>query len=181
MDFHFGFKVKQSLERLDAEVIKRVSTSRHLYASEEFIAMFGHFEGCTEEEIEALKQYQQVHYVPKIYQQFLEVAGHKSGGILFKGADANYECLKWLKAAAKTVLDECSDDHLLFLPEDAFVFLMYQSSEFSFFLTGEQQENPPVYNYHQCDEKFNKVAEHLSEWFEMRITEITKMVDEEFK
>jgi SMI1/KNR4 family protein SUKH-1 len=177
----FGNKIKEKLQKLDAEFVSRAKSNRSYWVSEEYLQEFGHFQGCSQDEIEALKEYQKVDFIPKIYREFLEAIGHKSGRILFKGGDASYKALKSLKPGAIFIIEDCKDQHSLTLPPDAFVFAMFQSSDFFFFQTSEHLDDPPVYYYQECMQEFAQVADHLSLWFESRITEIEEGLKTAFK
>ncbi|MBZ0319372.1 MAG: SMI1/KNR4 family protein [Anaerolineae bacterium] len=100
--------------------------------------------GCTEAEIEILMTNQGVTFLPELYRQFLLTLG-KQSGLLFQGTDAQYKYLMGMKEAAVELLQENGKPFAL--PADAFVFRMHQGYTFFYFLTGDKNENPPIYRY----------------------------------
>lgn len=81
--------------------------------------------------------------LPKAYQEFLLWMGHGAGQFL-RGSDCFFKHLPDLQEWAVELLQE--NNVLEPLPEDAFVFLMHQGYQFSFFRLSEG-DNPPTYSY----------------------------------
>jgi hypothetical protein len=179
MTANFGNTLKKTLQSLDRQVVERLKNGPRIWASDTYLREFGHFRGCSDEEIEALKGYQGVEFVPERYREFLAVMGHESGRLLFRGRYGNYEALKKLKTIGRDFVSANSDG--LKLPQDAFVFLMDQGTEFLFFTTEPRDNDPPVYLYHECDKEFTKIADRLSAWFEAEVARISEIVDKEFQ
>src|SRR5437870_1478125 len=74
-------------------------------------------EGCTEDEIESVKEFQNVTFIPEIYRQFLLYFGHGAGSLL-RGSDYSYE---WLSRLKKFAIGELQSEAGLTLPQDALV------------------------------------------------------------
>ncbi|MBR8826817.1 MAG: SMI1/KNR4 family protein [Gomphosphaeria aponina SAG 52.96 = DSM 107014] len=90
--------------------------------------------------------------LPSAYQEFLRIMGKGAGQHLFE-----------LQPAAVELLEE--NDFPQVLPQDAFVFLMHQGYQFSFFRLSEG-ENPPTYSYceGETQQDFIKSHERFSEF-----------------
>lgn len=98
--------------------------------------------GCTQDEVIQLEQELGV-WLPKAYQEFLLLMGYGRGKFL-RGSDCFFRDLPFLKDWAIELLEE--NNFPASLPEDAFVFLMHQGYQFSFFRVSEG-EDPPTYSY----------------------------------
>lgn len=98
--------------------------------------------GCTEDEVVELEEKLGI-LLPKAYQEFLLFMGHGAGRFL-RGSDYFFKDLLVLKHWALALLEENNFPESL--PEDAFVFLMHQGYQFSFFRVS-QGDNPPTYYY----------------------------------
>jgi len=98
--------------------------------------------GCSEGEIAKLEESSGVR-LPTKYKDFLKKIGNGAGGV-FRGTDIFLSAIVGLNEEAAALLKENGEDFSL--PIDAFVFLMHQGYEFSYFCASEG-ENPPVYQY----------------------------------
>ncbi|MFB2837368.1 SMI1/KNR4 family protein [Floridanema evergladense] len=98
--------------------------------------------GCTQDEVVELEEKLGI-LLPKAYQEFLLLMGHGAGRFL-RGSDCFFKDLLVLKRWAIELLEENNFPESL--PEDAFVFLMHQGYQFSFFRVS-QGDDPPTYSY----------------------------------
>ena len=111
--------------------------------------------GCTLEEIIQLELDLKIE-LPIAYREFLRIMG-KGAGKFLRGSDCFYSDLKDLQTGAVELLDENQFPQTL--PKDAFVFLMHQGYQFSFFRLSEG-ENPPIYFYCEGETKESFVKTH---------------------
>ncbi|MCQ3932518.1 MAG: hypothetical protein DPW16_18875 [Chloroflexi bacterium] len=125
--------------------------------------------GCTEDEIDQVKEFQEVSYIPAIYRDLLTVMGH-CGLSDFLMGDAYWEKLKstkglfeWFAKASK----------LTAYPQDILVFFDDLGQLFYFFRTKDHLDDPPVYSYPYgngpASSRFAKLSESLSEFFLSRL------------
>jgi hypothetical protein len=122
------------------------------------IAKKDHIIGCTQDEIRKLE----IHYkitLPKSYKDFLLTLGKRSGG--FCGdLLISYQFLFDLKVYALKILRYDNSD--LKLPDDTFVFNVYNDEGFSYFQTDINNDDPPVYVYQNGD--IVRDFKYFSEW-----------------
>jgi SMI1 / KNR4 family (SUKH-1) len=122
--------------------------------------------GCTQKEILQLEQQLGVK-LPTAYQEFLRIMG-KGAGQFLRGSDCFYDQLLDLQQAAGELLAE---NHFLGrMPDDAFVFLMHQGYQFSFFRLF-QGEDPPTYSYCEGEQQqsFIETHERYSEFLAIEV------------
>jgi hypothetical protein len=122
--------------------------------------------GCTPDEIEALKNYQGVDYIPEIYYQFLLELG-RGAGKLFRGSDYSYKYLPHLREDAKILFSEHKPP--LLLPDDAFVFFGHQGYIYYYFHTGNREDDPAVYSYQEGDSQVIRISDSLSQFYNKAI------------
>jgi SMI1/KNR4 family protein SUKH-1 len=105
-------------------------------------------EGASEEEIRELEKYAGGP-LPAVYKQFLKQLG-RSAGELFRGSDysVSQRFRLHLREHAEALLLRSNAPFVL--PKTAFVFLMSQGYQFSFFYIG-QGDDPGVYHYLEGD------------------------------
>jgi hypothetical protein len=151
----FGFKKK--LHECVAEM-----KQQNAY-KQEFLETLPKFEGYSPADVETVRIAQGVDYIPKTYDVYLLAMGHSNGGVLFWGADSSYGALKVAKESLRTILNQ--NDGAPSLPDNAFVFLSYQTADFFFFVAEKGIDDPPVYYFANPSEGFIQVAERLSGWF----------------
>lgn len=106
------------------------------------IATVEKIKGCSDNEIKELEK-EFGHGFPAIYREFLLAIGYRAG-LLFRGTEIFFGSIRGLIQYANELLGENQESFNL--PEDAFVFSMYQGYEFNYFRFSEG-ENPPVYQY----------------------------------
>jgi SMI1-KNR4 cell-wall len=111
--------------------------------------------GCTQDELIELEAQLGV-LLPKAYQEFLLLMGHGAGKFL-RGSDCFFKDLPVLKNWAIALLEENNFSESL--PEDAFVFLMHQGYQFSFFMLSEG-EDPPTYSYSEETNETSFIKSH---------------------
>jgi hypothetical protein len=99
--------------------------------------------GCSAGEIRQLEASIGVP-LPGLYRGFLEVMGRGAGDFLI-GSDLFFPEVMGLRAAAEGLLADCCPG--VSLPENALVFFMHQGYQFLYMLTGEGEDDPPVYYY----------------------------------
>jgi hypothetical protein len=125
-------------------------------------------EGCSEEEIELVRQGQHVDFLPQVYREFLREVG-KQAGNLFAGSTYTY----W---AALTLKDETNYELEKFernfrIPDDAVVFLDHGGYANWYFHTRDRDDNPAVYVFYEEGEMVQKLTDHLSQFLEDAIRE----------
>lgn len=115
--------------------------------------------GASAEEIRELEKYAGGQF-PWIYRQFLQHLG-RSAGDLFRGSDYSVsQCFHLrLKEHAEEILKRNKAPFVL--PKTAFVFLMSQGYQFSFFHL-DQGDDPSVYHYLEGDSIPKKLEGKLS-------------------
>jgi hypothetical protein len=118
------------------------------------------FVGCTEDEIEQLKQSQHVDFVPEIYVELTRFMG-QSGMEWLLGGDSDYEFVKELKNLVMGMPHVSK-----YIPNGAFIFMAVLDAYF-FFDPKEHNENPEVYMYYE--DAVTKSANTLSEFLDNRI------------
>lgn len=114
--------------------------------------------GCTESELEALKQAQHVSCLPEVYCGLLRLMGKQGMGWVLDTAYADYEELLSMK---DSFVEEMNETGLNY-PDDIFVFWEdQQGCGYRFFRTKDCQDDPAVYEDRDrsC---FYKLAENLS-------------------
>ena len=117
---------------------------------------------ANEEEIRQLEEYAGGS-LPHVYREFLRQVG-RSTGCLFRGSEGSLQSRFQLRmrAQAEGLLKRT---HAAWtLPGDAFVFLMTQGYQFSYFRLSEG-DDPPVYHYLEESEGATRLADHLSDYF----------------
>lgn len=95
---------------------------------------------------------------PSEYKQFLLLAG-KGAGELFRGTAIFYPEVLELQA---TALDLLQGKNLV-LSERAVVFSMHQGYLFHYFIA-DDGDDPPIYEYHEGEKEFTKVADSFSQF-----------------
>jgi hypothetical protein len=142
-------------------------------------AYHGIFEGMASQEIEQLKLAQEVKTLPRIYVEFLEIMGHKAGGI-FVGCSISFEELLILKKALLNMMKENRHSGMTIptLPDEAFVFLGIQGVDFFFFEANNNDNDPPVFYYMDGAKKYHEVASSLSSWFWKHAFDPTKITQQ---
>jgi hypothetical protein len=113
-------------------------------------------------EIEQLKVVQTVETLPKIYLEFLQTMGRKSGGI-FMGCSTSFEELLNLKKILYMMQDQHKGPKPK-MPANMFVFLGIQDVDFFFFEATPDQDDPPVFYYMDGMDEYHQIAPSLSSW-----------------
>lgn len=144
------------------------------------IANISTIQGCSPQEIDELKAKQGVGFLPKLYVEYLAVLGRKAGN-LDVGSDCFYPHLLRLKEWAQELLEE--NNCPLRLPDDAFVCLMHQGYQFLYFLTDDNNEDPPVFYYMEGHDYQSEMPirhmEHLSEFLSYFIVDVRNKTAQE--
>ncbi len=123
--------------------------------TKEVLKVVPHPSPCSNDEINQLEEDLGVK-LPQIYREFLYWTGHGADAFL-QGEDCFYEHLPQIQQWAKDLLKENRFSQVL--PDDAFVFLMHQGYQFSFFRLSEG-DNPPTYSYCEGQEETGFVKSH---------------------
>jgi hypothetical protein len=131
----------------------------------------GEFVGCTVKDIEILLSSQNVERLPKIYVDFMKIAG-KSDDIISIGSDMSFPEVKNLKNALIELLKEEWPEASL--EKDVYVFFSHGGYQFAFFKTIENMEDPKVYYYIFDKKEFVLIYDSFSKW-------LTAMVDGHLK
>ena len=153
-----------TIKKLTQDKLEILKDRKSVYISSEFLKKFGKFEGCSSEEIDELKKIQSVKRLPKLYEDFLFKLGKNNGGIIELDT---YNQLLYHKVVLVELLE--SENVLFHLPYDAFVFYNDVGTRLDFFLTDNEEDDPPIYRYTEGEIKFEVVYKKLSLWFEAHI------------
>jgi hypothetical protein len=115
------------------------------------------FEGCTDEELEELRQLQHVLYLPEVYRRVMSVMGKKGLSCIADGNACYAGRTSWK-------LDRIDFARIgIHAPPDAFVFLEHQGYVYNFFRTHDCDPDPAVYMY--CDDDcFYQLAASFSDF-----------------
>ncbi|MCU0543207.1 MAG: SMI1/KNR4 family protein [Oscillatoriaceae cyanobacterium Prado104] len=113
--------------------------------------------GCTRDEVCAIEQNLGIS-LPPAYQEFLLSMGHSAGKFL-RGSDCFFDRLPQIQEWAIELLQE--NNFAQSLPEDAFIFLMHQGYQFSFFRLSEGAD-PPTYSYCEGTDQNSFIKSHKS-------------------
>lgn len=157
------------------EVLKEVLVAHKICREDKF-------KGCSPEEIEAVMREQGVKRLPRIYREFLEVQGKEGlGENAYASSDWSCEVIGGLKEEA--IRNRDSYDAEIILPEDMFVFFGHHDYEFLYFLTDNDDDNPPVYRFIAGHGKIELLAETLTEYYNLIVQYIsrkTAKLDDEY-
>jgi hypothetical protein len=121
----------------------------------------GDLEGATEDEARSLEEYAGG-TLPLVYRQFLRHLG-RSSGELFRGTECAIGQRSGLRLKRDAEQIARSGDPPFTLPPRAFVFLMSQGYQFSFFDAADG-DDPPVYHYLEGEPRPKKLADSLSSY-----------------
>ncbi len=128
------------------------------------------FKGCTDDEIEQVKAFQNISYIPQAYCDLLRVTGHR-GLSWFAMGEADWDLLKDVKDNFTSMARRLS----IAFPQDLLVF--YDGGGIYYFCrTKDQLDNPPVYGYTRrwwgeksIDPGFAKLSDTLSGFWLMLV------------
>lgn len=128
--------------------------------------------GCTREQLVQIQEEQQVTRLPELYQKLMLIMGEK-GLYIFFPADAWVAC-SLVGSNKEIVLEMMAEgNNIPELPSDAFIFSGVFIYGFEFFLTDNEEDNPPIYRYTAGSEAFKKISDTLSSYlYEIVDTEI---------
>ena len=122
------------------------------------------FCGCTDEEIDSIVKAQKVEHLPKVFREYLETMGKGGlGSIAFIGSHWGCPRLLHLKNELISEIEDFEYDFAL--QEDAFVFFCHGGAEYHYFLTAEEDNDPPVFLYMSESTEAEQINERLSEYF----------------
>lgn len=128
-----------------------------------------HFEGASEEEIQALEAYAGGS-LPTVYRGLLKEFG-RSAGELFQGTiySVSQEQRLRLRSLAESMLGRSRGNPTL--PETAFVYLVFQDWVFFYFPLNEG-DDPPVYAYIDSGRGLQQVGPSLSSYLRSSLDSI---------
>ena len=115
--------------------------------------------GCTEDEIQQIKQRQNILHLPAFYFDFLRFMGHSAGNLFFRSGLAYYPDLLTLKNLA------IAEPRVGTIPENAFVFLV-DDERFMYFLTSDESDDAAVHCYDDNQFRFNYYGTYSEFLFE---------------
>ncbi len=126
------------------------------------IAKWEPFKGDSEETISKVESELGITF-PEVYRHFLLVMG-KSSGPLFTGSDlGNSETLKLLKEEVlEWFLEDDESESSNPIPQNAVIILTHQGYTCVFFIPGESDFDPPIYQYTETEDEYRKVADTFS-------------------
>lgn len=136
------------------EKMKTIMAQKGLATPDELI-------GCSQQEIKAAMDVQNVARLPKMYEDFLLAMGKNAGKLWKHGGGYTYPDIERFKEQAKRLLKVDRDP--IVLPDDAFVFVIHEGMIFYYFLTTEG-DDPPVYVYSEIEFTHEQVDERLSDY-----------------
>lgn len=113
--------------------------------------------GCIRDEVRAIEQNLGISE-PLAYQEFLLSMGCGAGKFL-RGSDCFFDRLFQIQEWAIELLQE--NNFPRSLPDDAFIFLMHQGYQFSFFRLSEGAD-PPTYSYCEGTDRTSFIKSHES-------------------
>lgn len=136
------------------------------------------FVGCTDEEIEQVKTFQNIAYIPEAYRDLMRVMGH--GGLSrIAAGEANWNLLEKVKKDFMKMLKY----HKIVYPDDLLVFYEEEDT-FYFCRTQPEIDDPAVYGYSGAWRGktppylgLAKLATSLSAFWEMLILESKSRVE----
>lgn len=128
------------------------------------------FKGCTDMEIDKVKEFQNITYIPQSYRELLQVMGHRGLSRIAMG-ESDWNLLEKVKADFIGMMQL----HRMSYPSDLLVF--YNELEtFYFCRTRDRIDNPTVYGYSNgwivegaVQPGMAKLAERLSDYWLMLI------------
>lgn len=164
----FGLVLKTVLIELEEEAVCLLKHRHDLWISIDILNQFGHFEGCSEDEINQLKLEQKVAYLPDVYVSVLLSMGRHSGNLLFAGTYGTFPRIKTLKIE---LIDFLSYNYPnIILPSNAFVFCTdYAGTESLFFLVHPEDNDPTIFVYHEGHYELKVLNLSLSDWYKDQI------------
>lgn len=121
--------------------------------------------GCSEAEIHELARTFKLR-LPKIYVDYLRRMGKQAGDFLGECIRTYPGLLQYARQKAETLLEARTSYRL---PDTAFVFVERYGCQFFYFDTASGDDNPPVYRYFEGDKEPAKIADGLTEAFEMAL------------
>ncbi len=132
------------------------------------------FQGCTEEEILKIKEFQNISYVPQVYSDLLRVIGNSGLSDILMG-DANWDRLK----INKELFAWFAKTSNLAYPNDVLVFYSDLGQLFYFFRTKHQLNDPPVYGYpiDTVGSRLAKLSDSISSFFLSRLEIYAKFIE----
>lgn len=123
------------------------------------------FEGCSDEEIAEIMEQQGVKRLPKVYRKFLLTQGKQGlDRHFYQGSDWSCADLGSLKESLISEAEAFDIDFTL--PVDAFVYFSHHDYEFKYFLTDNDDDNPPVYRYLVEHGKATLIRDSLTDYYE---------------
>lgn len=130
------------------------------------------FKGCSPETINTIMVKQSVKRLPRVYYDFLLIQGKAGlGRNFYLGSSWSCETLKYLK---DDLIDNTKRyDSDFSLPEDAFVYFGHQDYEFQYFLTDNDNDDPPNYRYVVGHGEAIMIRESLTEYYKGIIEHMT--------
>lgn len=129
--------------------------------------------GYTEEEVANLEIHHDIQ-LPEVYRKYLRLMGKYSGPVRV-GDDSTYDDLFQMKERAIELMK--AEHHVNQLPQDAFVFYMYQGDQFLFF-RGNEGSDPPVYGFHRSLKKeIQMVYPTFTDYLKRRFTFLDRTLD----
>lgn len=133
------------------------------------IKLLSKFKGCTDDEIEEVKEFQNIQYIPQAYRDLLQIMG-KSGLSWIAMGEANWDLLKKIKGSFESHMQWRGYKY----PADLLVFFA-EMDVYYFVRTRDQHDDPPVYSNGAwwreggVEREIAKMAESLSEFWLMLV------------
>jgi hypothetical protein len=149
---HYSNHIQQAKSRVDSLFLRLWSRDSY----------HGIFEGLTDDEIEQIREAQEVEKFPQVYVDYLKSMGRKHGGI-FTGCSVGFDELLELKKVLYMMQDQHKGPKPK-MPANMFVFLGIQDVDFFFFEATPDQDDPPVFYYMDGMDEYHQIAPSLSSW-----------------
>jgi hypothetical protein len=125
------------------------------------------FKGCTPEEIESVMAAQGVTRLPRMFRRYLELMGNSGMNTIYQGSHWRCGSMHNLKRDVIELMEDF--DEGVTLPQDAFVFFGHQGCEYRFFLTDNNDDDPPVFRYVEGEPQ--QITGSLTEYFRPLVLE----------
>lgn len=120
----------------------KMSDLRHILINNRLVGTYA-LEGCSDKQIEQVKQQQGVDDLPRVYVEFLKQVGC-CGGHLFSRGIYCYPLLGKLKENAS---DRIEHDFDMFIGKTNFVFVSFDNDIVYWFDTKDKHDDPPIYTW----------------------------------
>jgi hypothetical protein len=130
--------------------------------------------GCTDHQLEKIKEKQSVTYLPEHYIEFMKTMGISGAekihwSLTYEYQLTNKETL--IKAIYTGEIEGWHSGPLVELPEDIVVFYCGENIVYNFFRTSNRSDDPEVFAYRECEEQYEKTGMTFSDFLRSWVVE----------